>query len=901
MLRGARVVAAACGVAGIAGMPGITSIAGIAGIAGISSVARAQPFEVTPRGVTQGRFSARVPHPDTIISTYPRAAREVRFKFAIGGRDNEFAPGIEHTIYLRPQGGRVETPTYAFGVPPVPRLQRPEDAPDGDDGEARVTFRLDLRAAVAAITSRGAYVTPLGDRVTTLDPVYVIGDSDPLVWDVRALRPGVPAQLLDPDGDGIYETTLVFRTEYTRPRAPGGGARWMRSAPLDTWPALMADPLWTALWRLSLEELTQLVRPDGALAAGAKWPGVWTRDVALASVLSLAFVAPDAVRRSLLAKVDASGRIIQDTGTGGSWPISSDRMTWALAAWELYGATGDRAWLAQAAAIIRRSAEADRHAVRDPATGLMHGETSFLDWREQSYARWLEPADIYQAKALGTNAVHAGARRVLGRMLAELGDADHQRWQAEADTLEQAMAAAFTTPLGTWGAYRTGRLAESLDDRHDALGTALAAVLGIGDAAARTRAVAQQPWSWAGVPTLDRRAADVPYYHNGTTWPFVTAFATWAAADAGHAAAVRAGLAALARAPALFLTNKENLVLETGHFEGTALNSDRQLWSVAGTLAAMLRVTFGLRLDGATLRFAPAIPSGDTTTRRITGLRWRAATLDLSVRGPGHGVATLWLDGVRQPDAILRDTLRGPHRVELVLAPWPPTSAPLATVDPARDALAMPSVRRAAGRLRWGRVTGASDYAIWRDGRMVARTRDTTWVAPVTAGAREWHVVAHAPDRAASFASPPVRVVSSTDVQRVKADGPLVRTGAGFTGAGWTPLEAAPVTATIRVPRTGRYAIEARYANGHGPVNTEDKAAIRTLRIDGVEAGVLVFPQRGTGAWEQWGMTNVRVVTLARGRHTLVLERGSLDRNMHGTVNEARLDVVQVTRLPETP
>jgi uncharacterized protein YyaL (SSP411 family) len=38
-------------------------------------------------------------------------------------------------------------------------------------------------------------------------------------------------------------------------------------------------------------------------------------------------------------------RIIQDTGTGGSWPVSTDRMIWALAANEIYNVTGDTDWL----------------------------------------------------------------------------------------------------------------------------------------------------------------------------------------------------------------------------------------------------------------------------------------------------------------------------------------------------------------------------------------------------------------------------------------------------------------------------------------------------------------------------------------------------------------------------
>ena len=862
------------------------------------AAAQGPTVEVGPAGVTQGRYAARVPHPDTIISTYPRAAREVRFKFAIGGRDNEFPPGIEHTIYLRPQGGVVATPRYRFGVPPAPRLARPDDAPDGEDGEARVTLRLDLREARQAIASRGAYVTPRGDRVTSLDPVYVIGDSDPLVWDVGRLRPGAPQQLHDADGDGIYEVTLPFATAYTRARAPGGGAWWVRTHALDGMPMLDADPLWSALWRLSLEELHQLVRPDSALSAGAKWPGVWTRDVALASVLSLAIIAPDAVRRSLLAKVDASGRIIQDTGTGGSWPISSDRMTWALAAWELWEATGDRAWLRQAFEVIRRSAEADLHAVRDPASGLMHGETSFLDWREQSYARWLEPADIYQSKALGTNAVHQGALQVLARMAHALGQPDSTRWRRAAEALRAASTAAFVSPDGTWGAYRTGRLGESLDDRQDALGVSLMALVGGATPVARRAAVTRLAWAWAGVPTLDRRLPDVPYYHNGTTWPFVTAYATWASADVGHEAGVRAGLTALARAPALFLTNKENLVLETGHFEGTALNSDRQLWSVAGTLAAVVRVMFGVRLDDGRLRFAPAVPRGTDGTRTLTGLRWRGATFDITLRGTGYGVAELRLDGVRQPDAALADTLRGHHRVELVLRPWPTRDTGVVrTIDVSRDALGTPVATWGNGRLRWATVEGAAHYVVWRDGRPWRRTTATSVSAPLADGAIEWQVVAHAPTRGASFASAPVRAVAPGDAQWFKPDGALETQGSGYTGAGWAMLDSTSRRVTVTVPRNGRYAIEARYANGHGPVNTEDKAAIRTLRIDGVEAGVLVLPQRGAGAWDDWGMSNVRLVSLRRGRHVLTLERGPLDRNMHGTINDARLDAVRLTRV----
>lgn len=51
-----------------------------------------------------------------------------------------------------------------------------------------------------------------------------------------------------------------------------------------------------------------------------------------------------ACMKSLQARV-RNGEVEQDTGTGGSWPISSDRVVWCIAAWEAYCLTGDGDWL----------------------------------------------------------------------------------------------------------------------------------------------------------------------------------------------------------------------------------------------------------------------------------------------------------------------------------------------------------------------------------------------------------------------------------------------------------------------------------------------------------------------------------------------------------------------------
>jgi len=69
---------------------------------------------------------------------------------------------------------------------------------------------------------------------------------------------------------------------------------------------------------MALEGALENVRPDGALSAGKKWPGVWTRDFADATDLGLAMVLPEACKRSFAAKVNSTPAVIQDTGTGGA-------------------------------------------------------------------------------------------------------------------------------------------------------------------------------------------------------------------------------------------------------------------------------------------------------------------------------------------------------------------------------------------------------------------------------------------------------------------------------------------------------------------------------------------------------------------------------------------------------
>jgi hypothetical protein len=863
---------------------------------------RSNAFTVTDTSVRQGRYEAIALSRDTIVSSYPRAAREVHFKFSINSEENEFRPGTEHTIFVRPQAGRIVTPVYAFGIIEPPHIPTPEESASSEDGLAQTTFRLDMRGVLRSFRDRGYYDPPNGPRIRAQDfeGVYVIGSPEPLTWDFRSLRPGSPLQLTDPDRDTIYTVTVPVEAMYTRPLGTNGRAIWARNLDVSRFPQLTSpERLIDALYRMSLEELQQLVRDDGAFSAGAKWPGVWTRDISLSAVLGLAMIAPDATRKSLMAKVDSAGRIIQDTGTGGSWPMSSDRTAWALAAWEVYAVTGDRGWLRSAYDIIRHSVEADLHAAFDPATGLFRGESSFEDWREQSYPRWMDPKDIYQGKALGTNAIHYATYRILADMSRALREPS-ARWDAIADTVRKGMNDhLWQANRGWYGQYRYGRNFSSLSPRSDGLGEALTIIYGVATPSRGSRLAASAPVVEFGEPSFWPYIPGEALYHNAAIWPFVNAYWTWAAADAGNTAGVEHGLATIYRPAALFLTNKENMVAATGHFEGTVLNSDRQLWSVAGNLAMTYRVLFGIRLLPDRMAFKPMTPRAYSGERTLRNLPYRGAMLTVTVRGFGDGVARASLDGRRIARAEVPGGLTGAHTLELEMnGRWP--AARIAVVEN-RVAPATPRAELRGDSLVWPPVNGAASYAIYRDGQRVAVTRVPRALVRHEDGLAEYQVLATDAAGFESFLSEPARVVTDSAVRIIKPPSHLFeRVYAGFTGAGYVPLTLERNTSVdipFSVSASGAYSIDVRYANGNGPINSGDKAAVRTLLVDGKPAGILVMPHRGTDLWTDWGFSNPVRVALSAGAHRLTISYTALDQNMNRHENTALLDQVRVTPL----
>ncbi|MBD3290272.1 Bacterial alpha-L-rhamnosidase, partial [candidate division KSB1 bacterium] len=803
-------------------------------------------------------------------------------------------------------GKRAVSPIYTFGAPdPEEAGSVQNDSEPYLQNDMDFMIRLNMRHVLVDFKEKGYFETYDGEKVMSDDfrGVYVAGGTEPLSWEFESLPQKPHFKLRDPDGDGIYEVTVRFK-QFQMLEYNADDSRWELQHDVSQYPRYKSDiVLSDALYNMSLEELQLDIRPDGAFMAGAKWPGVWTRDISYSILLSLAMLNPDASKKSLMAKVKKE-RIIQDTGTGGSWPVSTDRMTWALAAWEVYLVTGDGDWLKTAYHIIKNSAEDDLNTAYNHETGLMYGESSFLDWREQTYPRWMDPKDIYRSQNLGTNAVHYQTYRILEKMAAILGEPETVFAETAKSIRDGINKYLWIDEKGFYGQYLYGRNYLSLSPRSETLGEALTVLFDIADENQQHSIFENTPVIAFGAPCIFPQIPNIPPYHNDGIWPFVVSYWTWAAALAQNTNAVEHGLASIYRAAALFLTNKENFVASTADFMGTEINSDRQLWSVAGNLAMVYRVLFGMKFTPEGLLFQPFIPKSLAGTSSLNHFEYRNAKLDIKISGYGNQIKSFRFDGEKMEQAFIPNNVNGNHSIEIEMANNE-IKSPAINLRENTFAPETPVVKSSAGTLNWEPVDGASTYFIYKNGKHIQTTSANHYEIPETDEYSEYQVLAVDSRGWKSFLSEPVVITGAAEVITIQAEKFGARSDTryqGYSGSGYIPLDKEvnnEIQFPVKIEAPGLYAIDVHYANGNGPINTNNKCAIRTLSMHGERVGAVIMAQRGIEQWDDWGFSNSLKINLPEGEHQLSLSFTESDNNMNVEVNFALLDYVRLIRVPD--
>jgi hypothetical protein len=651
---------------------------------------------------------------------------------------------------------------------------------------------------------------------------------------------------------------------------------WEKKNDLSTYPVLETPYLIEeTAYNIGVDESVNAVEPDGTLRTGTEWGGVWTRDVSYSIIHSMSFIQTEAAKTSLMCKVNSKGEIVQDTGTGGAWPCSTDREIWVGAAWEIYKVTGDMEWLKTVYPIAKKSLEVDMRTVFESETDLVRGESSFIDWREQSYPTWMEPADIYDTKCLGTNMVFYIALTSAAEMGRILGDLETAQYFEEmAERIKKGINEhLWMDEEGYYAQYLGGRADDLLYTKSETLGEALAILYGVAEGDRATRLSESLPIVDYGAPVFWPWIADQPPYHNQAVWPWVQAYWIHACAKVGNEHGVLHGVGAVWRAVMMYATNKENYVADTGNWRGTQINSSNMLWCLAGNISITFKLLMGMEFGADQLNFAPVVPENLKADRTVRNFRYRNATLDVTVSGYGDTIKSFKLDGVKMSEAVVPGNLEGHHTVEIQMSNSFKNDLGV-NYQPACWAPLMPVVTMADGRLSWAPVEGAVYYNVYAGGELVG-VAGTTEIIIEPEWKGDIQVVAVAQDGTPSFPSAPINLSEKISVKLPET---MLRKSAGTE-----------FNVTVNVPEDGQWALTWNYANGTGPVSTDNNCGIRMLYVDGVKAGINIFPHRGTNEWDNWGWTIPEKLELSKGNHVFTLRMESDADNMDYHINDFKI------------
>lgn len=462
--------------------------------------------------------------------------------------------------------------------------------------------------------------------------------------------------------------------------------------------------------------------------------------------------------------------------------------------------------------------------------------------------------------------------------------------------------------------YTYGREYPILNPRAETLGESLAILYDIASPERAATITENNPTTPFGAAIFFPQIADIPPYHNNSLWPWVGAYWAIANAKAGNEAGTMEAIGAVFRPAALFTTNKENFVLDNGDI-ATELNSSNMLWCLAGNIAITHRILFGINYEKDRLVFKPFVPEALAAERTLENFPYRDATLDITVKGYGDRIKSFTLNG-KEHAPYIPANINGHNKIVITMNDEPITPmavnrtanvkaplTPIATLSnsPELDGPGVP----VNNLLSWQPIEYIAGYMVLRDGEVIDTVRTTTYHATVPGS---YQIIGFSSEGVQSFASLPVDNYPATVIE-MPGEGVLMASPEisyrpeepvkGYHGRGFVELDhaSAPVYIDIDTESDGNYAIEVVYANGNGPVNTENKCAIRTLEIDGNVAGTLVMPQRGVANWNDWGRSNSVVVPMTAGKHRLGITFRAADENMNLNTNHALIDRVIIKKL----
>jgi hypothetical protein len=276
--------------------------------------------------------------------------------------------------------------------------------------------------------------------------------------------------------------------------------------------------------------------------------------------------------------------------------------------------------------------------------------------------------------------------------------------------------------------------------------------------------------------------------------------------------------------------------------------------------------------------------------------------LDISVTGSGNVVKFFLIDGIEQTVPFLPANIQGNHKIEILLSSEKTNTSSI-NLLPNQFSPPAPQLHTNDFVITWDAVESAAHYLIYQNGKRVDSTKAHSYAAKTKLCYNEYQIAAVSENGLHSFLSEPTDVLPDNEKPMyIKAEEFSYETidtsETGVVFINLTKESNNRIKCDVEILSDATYSILAIYANGSGPVNTDNKAAIRTLAVDDTYEEPLIMPQRGSGKWDTWGKTNPVLVPLKKGSHTLEIRFEQWNENMNGTVNEVRLKELELFKLP---
>lgn len=422
-------------------------------------------------------------------------------------------------------------------------------------------------------------------------------------------------------------------------------------------PALMPEysspqPLVDATYNMSVDRIADAVSSSGRFLVGKS---NYSR-LYCSIYLSLAALKPHQSMATLRSMVDRDSIIMQREG---QWPVVSDHIGWATAAWEVYKTTGDREWLAYCRRVIEKTLGINRAVLLDQQTGLIHG-AGYTSSRPLGVRRmtWMGYNDLFACMSLGNNILTAHAYAVLGEMCDEMGiDNDYlDDARRIKDAINQHL---WNEDRGCYSSFLYGMAFPRQAPTADNTSQAMCVLWGIADDKRAENLIAQTPVSELGVNVTYPAATAIEPYLAHPSWATTQALWNLAAASVGNENALRRGLSVLWRAQALYESRDI-------HLEG--VDTDH-LGTGASNAAMILRVIVGMNFKPEGIEFQPTVPVGLGGKKTLKGFNYRRAVLDFTVNGTGTEIEKITDNGTVLESPFLPNDISGHHHIVITLAP----------------------------------------------------------------------------------------------------------------------------------------------------------------------------------------------------------------------------------------